>query len=126
METLSKEMAIRLHRMQWGELAEKGCNKKDLSIWKHNGGLFSQDYVNSFCFLCEYCNQNGALNPCTACPLDILPNCFSRDSLWKQWENISTETPFWKKQLAAQLRDYGLDTKSGRSLRKEIKGNVSL
>jgi len=112
MEKLSKEWAIRLHRMEWDELAEKGCGKIELSIWKHNGGSFDYNEVCNGCFLCEYTEQstsNVGRNKCSSCPLRMNPVCSCDSSIFTKWRKEENLTD--KKLYAAQLRDYGLDIK---------------
>ena len=68
---LSKEMALRLHRMLWSDMQKKlgdnpsgDARNRFKTDWIQK--MFPDEYIRNHCFLCEYAGNDG----CSKCPID--------------------------------------------------------
>lgn len=70
--TLTKEEAIRRHRMMWEWIANETLKKhkcvNKIDAFKHFGWF--TEYVESWCWCCEYTNEIDGPSSCDHCPIE--------------------------------------------------------
>ena len=81
---LTKEEAIRRHRLMWNWISEESIKRKRCMSKREAFEHFAWDYVASYCWCCEFTVKNpGERAWCQLCPLDWPEGECAKSGLYK-------------------------------------------